>query len=350
MIISLVTLQAGETQRITNMHQIFNTIGKTADDILLFAKKTLEELPHEQQEISELFLGLPGEVIKADNKIETIGRYLNATSDKVLRIRIGKDPETEGKVLLNDFLKTVVYKALRKKIEMFVTAMTSCAFLTSKESNLLRELKLFYPEHYGYTAYTWEPSFKNGTLDTLVGRFHKSFGLKNNLHGDNLIFMGDDFIAIVDITYICCLRHVEERIGHFKGSNIENVGPRFKPYIEPRHEMTISITFLCKGRFEGSAVSYRCYALGGERIFAAADDVKEWFGKDWKSSTCSCGDNHWAPIEFDLDLQASVHSPSLDEDFLITSAGSILGRFDSSDLFPATYIIKAADGCKRTQS
>jgi hypothetical protein len=88
MIFGVVPMQAQEFPQITNMHQILNSIGRTANDILAFAKSTLEELPSRQQETSELFLQLPGEEIESDNTRESIGDYLNTTADEALRARI----------------------------------------------------------------------------------------------------------------------------------------------------------------------------------------------------------------------------------------------------------------------
>jgi hypothetical protein len=71
---------------------------------------------------------------------------------------------------LNDFFKTITHKALHKKIKAFVTAMTSCSFLTQAEGQLLRELKIFHPEYYDNSTFKWEPPFIGGNLDTLIGR------------------------------------------------------------------------------------------------------------------------------------------------------------------------------------
>ncbi len=330
MIFSIVPMQAKKTQQITNMHQIFNAIGRTANDILSFAKSTLEEQPSEQQEISELFLRLPGESIESNNKLETIGKYLNATSDKTLRARIKKNPAIEGSVLLSDFFKTVMHKALRKKIEALVSVMTSCTFLAPEEGKILRELKIFYPENYDNSAYSWEPSFKNGNVDILVGRLHKLIGLKQSLNNWS---NHDDLEAIIDVTYTCGLRHEEKRIACFKGAVIKNIGPRFKAYVEPQHNMTVSITFLRTRFVEGSsAVTYRCHAFGGERIFSAAENIQHLQKNYW------LGNTQKPPLEIE-DIQESAYGPFISEEFVITSAESCVDWWDLVDQRATDFII-----------
>jgi len=52
---SVIFAQAKGTPQIKNMHQIFDAVGGTTDDILSFAKSTLEE--HPSQGASQFAIG-----------------------------------------------------------------------------------------------------------------------------------------------------------------------------------------------------------------------------------------------------------------------------------------------------
>jgi len=90
MVFSFAALQAQDPQNIHGMHKISDMIGGTADEILAFARATLEEQPSKRQPDLELCLQLPDVTIDSSNTLEIIGEYLNATTNKVLRTRIKK--------------------------------------------------------------------------------------------------------------------------------------------------------------------------------------------------------------------------------------------------------------------
>lgn len=305
MFFSIVLIHAKEDQQIKDIYQISNGIGQTDEKISAFAKASLEENYSECKMLSDLFLMFPYESIESDSDVEMFGKYLYEATDEILRARIQEDCSGEGKILLDDFFKTVMYKKLKEKLEQFVSVILSCSFLSPDESIILRASKIFYPDDYKHSDYTWEPLIKNDKINALEGRMNKIIGLKNKKDESYIFGM------IIDVNYTCFLRTIEKRSAMFKGSKIKNMGPNVDVYIEPRHTMNVSIRFLRKKYFERSpSVTYRCYVSGYEKI---SSEVKK---NAWYASLLLEG----IDLESSIDLNLMSNKPVICSEYEIANS------------------------------
>jgi hypothetical protein len=307
-------IQAGKSHSFKNMQQLFDEIGYSTRDISEFAKSTFErdslkpKYSFEQKCGSYLNLSLPCKDIEFKNDNEKIGKYLKAITDEELHVRIEKDPVAEGKVLFNDFLNTVMYKALQKRLKKFVHTMMSCSFFTSEEYRKLVNSKIFYPNDYDSGIYKWDSVYEDGKLNALSGKFYKAIGLK----GTKSFPLDEFFLMTIAFDYRCSLRKIEKRPVTYKGATIKNLGPENDFYIDPKHVMTASITFLHKKDFDKyCAASYSCYVCGGDKMISEVKKEKiSWLGEFWRDS----GDSSSG-----IDLELMKQPPIICGEFKIIS-------------------------------
>lgn len=251
MVIGFIQMKAETTQQIKSMNQVFEAIGQSTDDIFTFAKLTMEEsyaLSEKKEDL--LTLQRTGHVsfewlfdctdYNNEEEEENVGKYLNGVTDDELRKKITKNYIAEGRILLNDFFNTSVYKGLQNELKGIVQGMTSCSFISSEESKKIRKFNGFYPNDYKTDSYSWTPIFKHDKMLALEGRLHKVIGLKgcNNHISENC------FIMDINIVYRCNLGKTEERDMTFRHYGMNDTCSKYKVDIAPQHSMDIDVTFL----------------------------------------------------------------------------------------------------------
>ncbi|MFA6535320.1 MAG: hypothetical protein WCS92_03630, partial [Candidatus Babeliales bacterium] len=297
--LNFVQVNAKKNQRIKSVSQIFNGVGQSNSDIFAFAKATMEEDSLYNQDSSyelelkkeaQLFLGLQFTSMDSRSDDENVGRYLNITTDEMLRERIVKDYITEGNELLNDCFNTAAYKSLQKELEKFVYAMTHCSFISSEESKKLGDLKIFYPNDYKNGSYSWNPIFKDNKLFALEGSLHKIIGLKGNKNNPN----DSCFVVDIDFIYTCLLGGVEERPINLSlidsdKNKITECCSKIKIRTEAEHSIDISVTFLRQKNFDDyCGVSFFCAARGEERVSLDESEKKGYCNEE---KNCNLGES-----------------------------------------------------------
>jgi hypothetical protein len=274
MLLGLTRMHAETVQQIKSMGEIFDGIGHSTKDVFTFVKSAMEDDslydqdPNIPQNKAQLIFGLRFWPRASNDDNETIGLYLNTTTDEKLRAQITKSYIAEGKKLLNDVFNTIVYKKLRKELKKFISAITSCSFISSEESKKLSSLNIFYPDDYKSCSYKWKPFFENNNLCSLQGNLHEVVGLKRNKNSNNK----SHFLMVIDVAYECFLGKTQENtlnMYEFNSKNDKNkiASPAIKLYVEPNHSIQVTINFLRqKNNDTFCSALFFCYALGEERI------------------------------------------------------------------------------------